>query len=191
MDVWELSSFDKSPKSGKSFVEETELTRTFLKNLKQISDCEIVYLAGNHEFRLRKYLIRMAPELFDLEVMDIESILQLEDLDIEYVDIPKEASSFQDNYILEQNYFVGHFSLVRAASGATAKALVDKYGVNIIQNHVHRGGVFYKRTMDKTLIGIENFCLCSLNPSYIKNPNWMNGYTEIIDGVAIPHHIAA
>ena len=188
MDMWELSSFDKVPKGSKSFVDEVKLTQTFIGELKRISDCQITYIEGNHEFRLRKYLISVAPELYELDTLNVESILKLDDLEIEYVGLPDDCSKFQDNFVLDQDYYVGHFNLVRAASGATVKSLVDKYGVNIVQSHVHRGGVFYKRLITgKTLVGIEGYCLCDLNPSYMRNANWQSGFVEILDNEPILH----
>jgi len=187
MDMWELSSFDKVPKGSKSFVEEVKLTQAFLGQLKSISDCQITYLEGNHDYRLRKYLIGVAPELCELEALDLETILKLEDLDIEYVGLPDDCSKFQDNYVIDQNFYVGHFNAVRGFSGATAKTLVEKYGVNIIQAHVHRGGVYYKRLITG---GIEGYCMCNLNPNYMRNPNWQAGWVDIVDGEPTIHHLS-
>ena len=190
LDMWELSSFDRAPKGGKTFSEEIHLAQSFLGELSRLSEAQITYIEGNHSFRLRKYLLTQAPELYDLDVLDIDNLLGLDDLDIEYVAIPDECSKFQDNYVMDQNFYVGHFNAVRGASGATAKQLVDKYGVNIIQAHVHRGGVYYKRLITgEILTGIEGYCMCDLNPSYMRNCNWQAGWVDIVDEEPILHHI--
>lgn len=190
MDMWELSSFDKVPKGSNSFVEEVNLTKTFLGELKRITDCQITYTTGNHEFRLKKYLIGQAPELWELDTLNVETLLGLDNLDIEFVDLPDSCSRFQDVWVLDQDYYVGHFNLVRGASGATAKALVDKYGVNIIQAHVHRGGVYYKKMITgQVLVGVEGYCMCNLDPSYMRNPNWQGGWVDLIDNEPILHHL--
>lgn len=64
-------------------------------------------------------------------------------------------------------------------SGYTAKNLVEEKGMSVIQNHTHRGGVSYKRDYDRLKVGVENFCLCDLNPPYCSIPNWQNGFSII------------
>lgn len=191
LDFWELSSFDKVPKSSKSFIQEIKLGRLFLTNLRKVAvNARIVFVLGNHCFRLKKYLLSVAPELYDLEELSLENLLRLKDNDIEFVDCKEGPSRFVDTYTIDQGFYVGHFNLSRPSSGATVKALVDKYGVNIIQGHCHRGGVYYKRLLTgKILTGIESYCLCSLNPSYMSSPNWQGGWVDVIDGVPELHPV--
>jgi hypothetical protein len=45
----------------------------------------ITWIEGNHEFRLRKYLIERAKELYSLPGLSVPDIFDLKRLDIEYV----------------------------------------------------------------------------------------------------------
>lgn len=191
MDFWEISSFDKVPRSEKSFKEEVKLARLFFIRLRETApQARIIFILGNHEFRLKKYLLTVAPEFYDLEELTIRHLFRLRESDVEFVDCKDGASRFVDTYTKDQGFYVGHYNLSRTSSGATCKALVEKYGVNIIQGHCHRGGVYYKRLITgQILTGIEGYCLCNLKPNYMSSPNWESGFVEVIDGEPILHHI--
>lgn len=187
LDCFALSKFDKAPHSGKSFLEEITAGKTILNDLRHfLPKTKIYYICGNHEFRLKRYLLSQAPELFDLEALSIPYLLDLKKFNVIWVD-SDDDSSWQDTYVQVGDIFVGHFNRVSKHSGATAKALVEEKGVSVLQAHVHRTGVYYKTKMNgETLVGIENGCMCDLKPSYMKNPNWQHGLTVITNGLAEP-----
>lgn len=187
IDMWELSSFDKVPKSGESVQKELNMAKEFLRSLRRVHTGRIIYTEGNHSFRFKKFLITVAPELYGLDGLSLEELLELEDMGIEFIQSPSDAAGWQDCYTVIDNIYVGHFNLIRQHAGYTAKALIDKYGVSIIQGHVHRYGVYTKRLIDGTeLVGVENFCMCDMNPGYMRNPNWSQGFSIIKDGNIIP-----
>ena len=181
--MWELSSFDKVPDGGELYEQEIRLAKSFFESLRRRFFKKIIYIEGNHEFRLKKYLITEAPIIKRLNIITLQSELSLDKFEVEYVECSRNASKWTDVYKMVEEIAVGHFNMVRAASGATAKGLVEKYGCSIIQGHTHRGGVYYKRLLDgKQLVGVENYCMCDLNPSYVKHPNWQSGHSMIVDG---------
>ena len=182
VDCWELSKFDRVPKGGKSIKDEMFQAKQFLESLRRITDCEVILIEGNHEFRIKRYMISFAPELWELEDLCLEKFLDLEKFNIKFVQLPEDCAKFIDNYVEDQGFLVGHFSCARLHSCFTVKMLVEKYGTNIIQGHTHRLGAFYKRTHNQQIVGVEGGCLCGLNPNYMKNPNWTTGYVDIIDG---------
>lgn len=65
---WEISSFDLAPRGGKRFLGEIETGKKILLNFRRIlPHASITWIEGNHESRLRKYLIRNAKELYGLD----------------------------------------------------------------------------------------------------------------------------
>ncbi|MBZ5566205.1 MAG: metallophosphoesterase, partial [Acidobacteriia bacterium] len=63
-DFWEISRYDQTPRTGKEFREEIELGKKILHSLRRtLPRSRITWVEGNHEFRLRKYLIQNAKEL--------------------------------------------------------------------------------------------------------------------------------
>lgn len=188
IDCYDLSSFDKVPKKGKSFYEEIEETKQFLFELRKRFHGQVIYLEGNHSFRLRKYLMKIAPELYDMVSLDLQTLLELDGFKIDWVPAA-ETTKFTDNFIEHDGFLIGHFSVVSQKSGYTATKLIEKYGNNIIQGHVHRLGMVYKTMPGKTLIGIEGGCLCDTNPVYMRYPNWQKGFVDLINGEPVLHYL--
>ena len=55
----------------------------------------------------------------------------------------------------------------------------EKHGGCGITGHCHRGGSFLKTDRFGVWGWWEGFCLCHLNPDWIKNPNWQQGITLV------------
>lgn len=187
LDFTRLAKFDTVPFAGKLIQEEFDLGQQFLKSLRKSFSGRIIFTEGNHEFRLRKYLVCKARELYGLKGLSVEEGLDLKGFDIEYIKSPENAATWTGARIEHQGVYVGHFDMIRQGAGNTAKGLVEKYGVSILQSHTHRGGTYRKHTMDgRTLVGQENFCMCKLNPSYMIDCDWEQGFSLIKDGQIIP-----
>ena len=83
-DFWEISSFDLTPRIGKEFIEEIKIGKKILKSFRRIlRRARITWIEGNHEFRLRKYLIKNAKELYGLPGLNVPELFGLNDLKIE------------------------------------------------------------------------------------------------------------
>src|SRR5207244_12979613 len=165
---FEISTFDQTPRTGKTFLEDVAIGKKILKGFRRIlPKARITWLEGNHEFRLRKYLIRNARELYDLPGLTMPELFGLRPLGIEYVPCDPKASKFTDNVIRVGKLYVGHWDTVAKQGGYAAKALVDAKGVNLLQGHTHRFGAHARTTVDgRLLLGIENFSMCTRSASY-------------------------
>jgi len=173
MDCFALSRFEKEPdKIAGAFKREVEETKDFLNRLRlACPDSEITYIFGNHEARLKSYLINKAPELFGF--IDLESILELDKYKVKLID-----SGLKESYVRYGKVIIGHFDIIRSHSAYTAKALVDRLGQTIIQAHSHRIGWYSKTAGNNQMEGVESGCLC-LPGQYIANPNWQQGIVFI------------
>jgi UDP-2,3-diacylglucosamine pyrophosphatase LpxH len=178
-DCYEISKFAKDKTRGVSFSDEARIVRANLQYIRKVCpNAKIVYVCGNHEHRLHRFLMNQAPELEGLPgvELDIPGVFGFKDLKIEWV--PCNAERFHDTYWQFEDYEIlfGHFARVCKHSGYTAKNLIDDYGISLIQGHVHSMG-FHERSHERGYVGgWENGCLCDLNPMYMKQKNWMHGF---------------
>ena len=84
-DFWEVSRFDLTPRTGKEFREEIAMGRRILRPLRRmLPKARITWIEGNHEFRLRKYVIAHAAELYGLPGLSVPELFRLRDLAIRH-----------------------------------------------------------------------------------------------------------
>jgi Calcineurin-like phosphoesterase len=180
-DFWEISSYDLTPRSGKDFRREVEAGKAILRSFRRtLPQARITWIEGNHEFRLRKYLIQNAKELYGLPGVSVPDIFGLRALKIDYVPCHELATRFTDNFIRVGGLYVGHWNKVSKHGGYAAKVLVEEKGVSLLQAHTHRFGVHARTTLDgRVLLGIENFSMCSRNQSYVSHANWQLGFSVV------------
>lgn len=76
-DFYAVSDHDKNPNRIRLLDLEIEDVNTGLDQLDELGASEKVFVKGNHENRLERYLIRRAPELFNM--VKVEDLFQLKD----------------------------------------------------------------------------------------------------------------
>lgn len=166
LDFYDVSSFDKDPDRINSLQKEIDMAQKFFKKLRTIKpDARIVFIKGNHCLRQERYL-KKHPELYSLDVLKLPNLLGLYKFNIEYSDKGIKLGSLK----------IIHGDMVRKFSGYTARGELEKHDSSGISSHTHRGGVYYYRTPERYLAWFESFCLCDLNPEYIDEPNWQQGF---------------
>ena len=136
---------------------------------------EFKYIIGNHEDRLRKYLWRH-PELFGLEALRIENLLDLKSFGIEWNE--KEAVYGIE---VDEKLVIRHGNIARKWSGWSGKAELEKekFAISVLTGHVHRGGLVTVRTRNGLVHAQEGYCLCELEPEYMNNPDWHQGIVMV------------
>ena len=173
LDFYQMSKFDKNPLLIPKLQENLNTGRELLKGLRETCPgADIYYELGNHEDRLRRYLWSIAKELSSLECLEIDNLLGLKSLKIKMIE-------YEEGRIVNGVFSVSHGSIASIHSGFTAKRTFEKQGGNGIVGHSHRGGSFYKTDKFGTHGYWENFCLCNLEPDYVKHPNWQQGFSII------------
>ena len=166
LDFYDVSSFDKDPDRINSLQEEINMAEKFFKKLRTIKpDARIVFIKGNHSSRLERYL-KKHPELYSLDALKLPNLLGLKKYNIEYSDKGIKLGSLK----------IIHGTIVKKFSGYTARAEMEKNDCSGISGHTHRLAVYYKRTPSRDLMWAESGCLCDLNPEYIDNPSWNQGF---------------
>src|SRR5437667_3838140 len=125
-DFWEISSYDLSPRSGTEFKREIEIGRSILRSFRRsLPHARITWVEGNHEFRLRKYLIQNAKELYGLPGVSVHDIFDLRRLEIEYVPCHEQATKCTDNLIRVGDLYVGPWDRVSKHGAYAAKVLIE------------------------------------------------------------------
>lgn len=170
MDFYAVSSFDKDPERITGLQDEIDQTIQLLSTIRrEHSNTKIIYLEGNHEARLQRYLYKH-PEISSLNALSMNNLLSLRALDIDW--IKQTTSHIYHKFIIE------HGDIVRQQSAYTARAQLEKRGLSGLSGHTHRLGTHYHSDMSGDYVWCENGCLCELNPEYVVGkPNWLNGFS--------------
>lgn len=166
LDFYDVSSFDKDPNRINSLQKELDISYRFFKKLRTLKpEAKIVFIKGNHENRIERYL-KKHPELFSLDALKLPNLLRLAEFDIGYEPKAYKLGSLK----------ITHGSIVRKYSGYTAKAELEKNDCSGISGHSHRLSAYYYKTPSRYLAWYESGCLCDINPEYADNPNWTQGF---------------
>lgn len=149
-------------------------------------ESEAVLEEGNHEKRLRDFLIKHMYQAFKLKptthiakegVMSIPFLLDLEAKGIKYV-----GNYPRGEFWVNSNIKAIHGHIVRSKSGLTAAAVVDNALVTTLFGHVHRIELASKTLRDNNgtryIYAFCSGCLCRIDgtvPSSTAEENWQTG----------------
>lgn len=172
LDFYDLSDFDKDPKRSETIQDEIDVWHSNVAEPQRraVQNARVLKLKGNHEERLERFLARHGRALNGLRALEYQNLLEMQRFGIERCD---------DEVVLNQNLLVTHGSLVRRWAGASAQSTLAalRYGISVIVGHVHRSGFVSVRTWNGQVYGVENPCLCRLDPPYTTRPDWQLGLT--------------
>lgn len=179
VDMYSLSFWDKNPEHF-DVQHEVNKAKSYLSTLRDVlgKKTHIVYLEGNHEARLQRYLWKN-PELSELDILKMDKLLELDKYGVEWVgaqmDYWKQTSgayNIGDVRIMHGDNRLNGASTSKY-SGYSVKNTLQTTRKNTIIGHVHRGAMHYNTNEDGTLVGIENGCLCQEIPT----ANWQQGFS--------------
>lgn len=172
-DFYQVSKFDKNPQRIPELQADINAAKAILRRHKiRYPNTERKLIGGTHEVRFQKFLWTSAKELAGLSCLTIPELFNLSEYGIEYI-------PFEQGLMINDVFLVLHGDIASIHSSYTAKRLYEKHGGCGMCNHTHRGGAYFKRDRFGTWGWWENFCMCHLNPDWIKNPNWQQGLSLI------------
>lgn len=186
MDFHEVSTHPKTPGSVITFQDEINEGRQFLRAVRaMLPDAEIVYTMGNHEDRIERYLAARAPELASVEDLSFCSLMDLPQLGIRFVD--------KRQKVRVGGLEVFHGSIIRKDAGNSARAHMQRRGGSVLMGHTHRLAAVCRTDRHGVSMAIENGHLSDPDPSWCQDPDWQQGFTEVLvagDLMAVrQHHI--
>ncbi len=178
VDFMSVSFWEKRPEY-RNLERERKLAITSLEKIREIfKDVKIIYKEGNHEERLERYLSRKAPELYDLEELQVENFLKLRDMGIDYVKNKRRIEAGELDIIHGHEY--RSFASVNIAISFLRKSFK-----NVLLGHFHRKQEDTKKTIRDELNGAWVVgCLCDLKPDYSPHNEWTHGFAfvELFEG---------
>lgn len=167
VDMYMLSRFAKG--EGRNPMTEIEEAKNILERI--VATCnksQVYYVIGNHEQRLEKTILTKAPELASL-IEDIFSIFKLDNIGV----IGCGSVTLNDNLVFK------HGTLLGAKSGLSAIKEMENAYMSGATGHTHRLAKYIARKAGRKFIWLETGCLCSMEPEYMLNPNWQQGFAMI------------
>lgn len=170
MDWYSLSTFEKLNRDLQS---EIDCTVAFLKSLRNtFPQQKIIWMDGNHDFRLDRFKMRLSKEIGTLRKLSIPELIGLKDFDIEYY----------DNYATLQfgKLYVMHGHKLAGAGKMAARNKLMNAMDNVLFFHHHTVQDFFVKTLNGNTVGsFAVGCCCQLRPDYSIHNNWMNGFAII------------
>jgi len=173
IDMYQASFHEKDPRN-RSLKDEMDCARWFLDVLKKtFPKAKIYYKEGNHEARLRRYLMVKAPELLDCTEFELPVLLKLREMGIEWIP-NKQAVKIGKLYVLHGNEFKG------GGGVNPARAYYTKAKVSMIAGDKHRTSEHTETSLDGTVVTCwSTGCLCELSPDYMPYNAWNLGFAHI------------
>lgn len=173
MDMYQASRFIKDRRL-RDLNGEIEMTREFLKQLKDEFDCPIYFKIGNHEDRWENYLKTVAPELLGIADFELKNVLRFGELGV------TEIKSKQVIKIGKLSLLHGHemhtiFSPVNSARGLYMRAKVSS-----MAGHNHQTSEHSENDLNGNVVTCWSIgCLCGLRPDYMPVNRWNHGFAYV------------
>jgi hypothetical protein len=142
---------------------------------------------GNHDIRLRKYLVKHASALYDIKranetqnILDVRHLCRLDELDARWEQGDVGGPGWPTSSLkVTDELYIKHGWFARRGSGATARAAMENLGVGLIVGHTHRLCVEYvsKPMTGKVYVGAESGTMCQVEGGlgHAVEPDWQNG----------------
>ncbi len=152
----------------------TKIRQTFPK-------ATIYYIQGNHEERLERYLLRKAPELGALDELSVKNLLQLEKLNITYINNREIINKTNQPFKIETLYHLhGHEIRTHWTIITVARTLFQRSLENVIFGHFHITQEWIQRKINNDVMSSSSVgCLCKLSAPYSIVNNWNHGFAII------------
>lgn len=175
-DYYGVSLHDKLPQCftlKQRMKDEIWTVNKFLDYLETTFKVPIKWLEGNHLFRLKKYMMKNAPALFDM--ISNETLFKLDERPL------VKFTEFKRNQlerVLDTNLFARHQPYNQGVN--CAMGTINKKQISLIFGHTHRLQTVVKKRGDKTFVSAYSCgCLIDFNSevfSYADTDDWAHAF---------------
>ncbi len=169
-----ISSFDMNPSRRFTFADECKETRGWLDDRATANpNAQRIFLEGNHEDRMRRWLWRHGTELNSLPGLTVEALLGLDEIGA--VHLPYRSVFDFLGFRIEHGW--------KASTGSTAypvnvsRFMATKTGSSGLCGHTHRASTYSWTDTRGSHTYIENGCLCRMDLEFAPFPNWQHAFT--------------
>lgn len=125
-DMYSVSRHQKNPNRARQLPEELKVANALLDQLDALKISRKIFIGGNHESRLERYLEEKAPELFD--TVQLKKLLHLKRRGWEEV-------PYKDHIRIGKVYFTHDVGNVGRQAGLKA---LDAFNHSVVTGHSHR-----------------------------------------------------
>lgn len=174
LDCYALSKFERDPRR-RLFKDELDIGKKFLSYLRnKFKKSRIIFKFGNHEERFQRYIYYNAPELFGINEIYLENLLEFNKYGIELYK-NKEPIRLTHLYILH-----GHEYRTYVNSVSPSRSIFLRTKANTIIGHYHISSTFQESSINGKFITCwSTGCLCDLHPEYMPLNKWNLGFAII------------
>ena len=175
-DFYSQSRHQKDPRK-RNVKGEIAAIQQGLRHFREQFDCQIIYKFGNHEERWDVWVWNHAPEIADLEEIQLSQILRLQEIGVEWVDQQRPIMAGKLPIFHGHELPKGMSSPVNQARGAFLRMLDT-----VLVGHGHRSSSHTEPSWEHNETTCwSTGCLCDMSPEYarINKWNWGFAYVEI------------
>ena len=181
IDFYSISSFDKNPTRAFKLQDELDDTYEWLFSRAEANpNARRIFIEGNHEDRLRRFLWKEAAELSSLRVLTFEELMRFEELGME--DLTYMSVLDFLGFRIQHGW--------KASGGSTpwpinvGRFMAQKEGSSGLCGHTHRASIYCWTTSRGSHSYVENGCLCRFDLEFAPFPNWQQAfsYGEVKNG---------
>lgn len=176
-DFYSISRWERDPKR-RNFKAEVDVIRELLSWLRgQFPKAQFIFKDGNHEERYDVFLWNKAPELFDLEHIQLQNILDFEKFGIERVTDKRPILAGKLPILHGHEPGQGIVAPVNQARG-----MYLRLSHSSLTGHGHRTSTHCEPDMfDREVTCYSQGCLCNLKPLYrpFNKWNWGHSFVDV------------
>jgi predicted phosphodiesterase len=174
MDMYQASRFIKDRRL-RDLSGEIDMTRDFLRQLRDEFDCPIYFKIGNHEARWENYLKTVAPELLGIADFELKSILRFGELGVTEIKDKQIIKAGNLNIMHGHEFGQSVFSPVNVARGLYVRAKA-----NAIIGHHHATSEHSEKDLQGNVVTTWSMgSLCGLSPEYMPYNKWNHGFAFV------------
>ena len=176
-----ISSFDKNPTRAFKLQDELDDTYAWLFSRAEANpNARRIFIEGNHEDRLRRFLWKEATDLSSLRVLNFEELMRFKELGME--DLTYMSVLDFLGFRIQHGW--------KASGGSTpwpinvGRFMAQKEGSSGLCGHTHRASIYCWTTSRGSHSYVENGCLCRFDLEFAPFPNWQQAfsYGEVKNG---------
>jgi predicted phosphodiesterase len=175
IDFAKISRWAKDPTKPNVQVE-VDMVQEFLYGLSCFG-LPIYYKMGNHEDRWNAYLLQNAPELYDFDLLQMDTILNLDEFGVQLID-SRVIAHFGKLLVIHGHEFgESVFSPVNPARGLFLKAKTS-----IVAGHNHQTSSHHENDLNGNPTATFSLgCLCDMSPDYrpFGFTKWNHGFAVV------------
>jgi hypothetical protein len=176
-DFYLISKYDQNPSRRFHLQDELDDTHGWLARRAEANpDAERIFIEGNHEDRLRRWLWRYGKELSGLRNLELSALLRFEELKIR--GLPYMSVLDFLGYRIEHGY--------KASASKAYPINVSRYmaiatGSSGLCGHSHHFSAYGWTDASGSHSYVENGCICRFDLEFAPFPNWQQAFCVTSD----------